>query len=96
MAACVPFLSNEAVETLVPRSRRLFQSIQRFLQLAYHILLACSFEPHRLSYIYLMIKIVMEKSGLYIELVKVQLILCYQRQQIRIDEYFITGENTSL
>ena len=41
----------------------------------------CSFEPHRLSHIDFLIKIVMEKGGLHIELVKIQLILCYQWQQ---------------
>ena len=80
--SCVcTFPSDDAVKTLVPLSRRLFQSIERFLMLAYYILLACSFEPHRLSHIDLLIKIAMEKGGLHIELVKVQLIMCYQRQQ---------------
>jgi len=80
MVACVLFTSYEAVETLVPLPRRLLQSIQRFFQLAYHIFFFYSFEPHWLRHINL-IKIIMEKGGLHIELVKVQLILCYQRQQ---------------
>jgi len=81
MAARVPFFSDEAIKTFVPLPRRLLQSIQRFLQLAYHILLFCRFEPHRLRHIDLFIKIAIEKGGLHIELVKIQLILCYQRQQ---------------
>ena len=36
---------------------------------------------HRLKYIDLLFEIVMEKGGLHIELIKIQLILCYQHWQ---------------
>jgi len=75
------FTSYKAVKMLVPLPRRLLQSIQRFFQLAYYIFLFCSFEPHWLRHIDLLIKIALEKGGLHVELVKIQLVLCYQRQQ---------------
>ena len=93
---CVPFTSYEAMKTLIPLPRRLLQSIQRFLQLAYHMLISCSFEPHWLRHIDLLIKIVIEKCGLHIKLVKVQLICATSASKIRIDECFTAGENTSL
>jgi len=75
------FFSNEAVEALVPLSRRLFQSKQWFSSTCIPYSLCLQFEPHRLNHIDLLIKIAMKKGSFYIEMVKVQLVLCYQCQQ---------------
>ena len=88
MASCVLLTSNEVVKMLVQLPWDCFNPQKRFIQLAYHILFSCSLEPHRLTHKDLLIKIVMEKDGLHIELIKLQSYCVTNTNNIRIDECF--------
>ena len=80
-ASCVLLTHHKLIKSFVSLSRRLLQSVQRFVQFTNPIFFTSNSESIWLRHIDFLLQVTVQERGFYIKLSQLQIQLCYQGQQ---------------